>query len=133
MPLPSDLRDGAVVQNRPPCFEVERVPLGGAPGVLVRGEVDIGTAPELTAVLDAAIRDSRGAFILDLCDVEFLDSSGVNVVLRALAMLGRSDRALAVVCPHGPVRRVFEVAGIADLLALFDSRDQVAASLRPAS
>jgi anti-anti-sigma factor len=95
--------------------------------------VDIGTAPELTAVLDAAIRDSRGAFILDLCDVEFLDSSGVNVVLRTLAMLGRSDRALAVVCPHRPVRQVFEVAGIADLLALFDSRDQVAASLRPAS
>jgi anti-anti-sigma factor len=132
MPLPSDFRDGAVVQNRPPCFEVERAPLRGAPGVRVRGEVDIDTAAELTAVLDAAIRDSRGAFVLDLCDVDFLDSSGVTVVLRALAMLGRSDRALAVVCPPGPARRVFEVAGIADLLALFDSRDQVAASLRPA-
>jgi anti-anti-sigma factor len=133
MPSSSDFRDGAVVQNRPPRFEVERAPLRGAPGVLVRGEVDIGTAAELTAVLDAAIRDSGGVFVLDLCDVNFLDSSGVNVVLRARAMLGRSDRALAVICPPGPARRVFEMAGIADLLALFDSRDEVAASLRPAS
>jgi anti-anti-sigma factor len=132
MPLPSDFRDGAVVENPPPCFEVERAPLRGAPGVLVRGEVDIETAPELIAVLDAAIRESRGAFVLDLCDVDFLDSSGLHLVLRARAMLGRSDRPLAVVCPPGPPRRVFEVAGVADLLALYDSREQVAASLRPA-
>lgn len=132
MRSPSDFPDGPVVQNRPPCFEVERAPLRGAPGVLVRGEVDIETAAELSGVLDAAIRDSRGVFVLDLCDVDFLDSSGVNVILRARAMLGRSDRALAVICPPGAPRRVFEMAGIAELLALFDSRDQLATSLRPA-
>ena len=45
-------------------------------------------------------------------------------------MLGREERALVVVCPPGPARRIFELAGIADLLALFDSRADAAASLR---
>ena len=117
--------------NRPPQFKVERAPLAGAPGVLVRGEVDISTVPELALALDAAIRDREGAFVVDLCDVDFLDSTGVSVLVRARAVLARDDRALVVVCPAGPARRVFELAGITDLLALFDSREAAAAALRP--
>ena len=120
------------VTARPPCFTVEPAPLLGAPGLLVRGDVDIDTAPRLTEALDAAIRETRGAFVVDLCEVDFLDSSGVNVLVRARAVLGREDRSLVVICPPGPARRIFEVAGIADLLALFDSRERAAASLQRA-
>jgi anti-sigma B factor antagonist len=133
MQLRSDFADTAVMTDRPPGFAVEPAPLAGAPGVLIRGEIDISTAAELTAALDAAIRDTWGAFVLDLSDVDFVDSTALNVLLRARAMLGRADRALVIVCPPGPARRVFEVAGIADLLVLFDSRSQAAASLQPAS
>ena len=110
------------MSTQPPVFEVHRAAVSGAPGVIVRGELDISTARQLTAALDAAIRESVGAFVVDLSDVEFLDSSGVNVLVRARAVLGREERDLVVVCPPGPARRIFEVAGIADLLALFDSR-----------
>ena len=120
------------VTQQPPGFAIEHAPLSGAPGVIVRGEVDISTAPRLTTALDAAIRESVGAFVVDLCDVEFLDSSAVNVLVRARAVLGREERALVVVCPPGPARRTFELAGIADLLALFDSRADAAASLQRA-
>jgi len=132
MRLRSDSPDTAVMTDRPPGFAVERAPLAGAPGVLVRGEVDIATAAQLTAALDAAIRDTCGAFVVDLTDVAFLDSTALNVLLRARSILGRADRALVIVCPPGPAKRVFEVAGIADLLMLFDSRSQAAASLQPA-
>lgn len=118
---------------RPPGFEVERAPLSGAPGVLVRGDIDINTAPRLTETLDAAIHQTRGAFVIDLSHVSFLDSSGVHLLLRTRALLGREDRALVVICPPGPARRIFEVAGITDLFALFDSRDRAAALLQPAS
>ena len=101
--------------------------------MLLRGELDLGTAAQLTATLDAAIRESRGAFVIDLCEVTFLDSSGVSVLVRARAVLGREERALLIVCPHGPARRIFELAGIADLLELFETRDQAAATLQPAA
>ena len=117
--------------DRPPAFEIERAPQLGAPGVLVRGEVDLATAPRLTEELDAAMRESVGAFVVDLCDVTFLDSTGVTVLLHARAVLGREDRHLVLVCPPGAVRRIFEVAGIDDLFAFFESRDEAAASLQP--
>jgi anti-anti-sigma factor len=119
------------VTDRPSAFAIEPVPLSGAPGVRVRGEVDLATAPALTTALDAAIRDSLGAFVIDLGDVTFLDSSAVSALLRARAALGREDRDLVIVCPPGAPRRIFEIAGITDLFALFDSRDEAAASLHP--
>ena len=119
--------------GRPPqAFAVEQAGVGGAPGVTVRGEVDVAAVPELMAALDAAIRETTGAFVIDLCEVEFLDSAGLSVLLRARALLGREERELAVVCPPGPVRRLFEVVGIADLLILFRSRAEAAAALVPA-
>jgi len=108
------------------------VGMRGAPGVAVHGEVDVAAVPTLVAALDQAIRESTGAFVIDLCDVEFLDSAGLSVLLRARALLGSDDRQLAVVCPPGAVRRLFEVAGIADLLILFGSREDAAAALVPA-
>jgi hypothetical protein len=51
--------------------------------------------------------------------------------MRARALLGREERALAVVCPPGPVRRLFEVAGVIDLLFLYSSREEAAAALVP--
>jgi anti-sigma B factor antagonist len=121
------------VRGRSPrAFEVDDVGLQGAPGVVVHGEVDINAAPALGAALDAAIRDSVGAFIIDLSDVDFIDSSGVHALLRARGVLGREDRALGVVCPFGPVRRVFEVSGSAELFVLYGSREEAAAALVPA-
>jgi anti-anti-sigma factor len=64
--------------------------------------------PALTAVLEEVIRASVGTFIVDLREVNFLDSSAVNVLVRARAVLGREDRELVVICPPGPARRIFE-------------------------
>lgn len=120
----------AHAMERPPGFDVERAPLSGAPGVLVLGEVDVDTAGELITALDAAIRESQGAFVVDLSDVEFLASCGVSVLIRARALLGREERAIVLVCPPGPARRALEVTGVADLFTLFRSRDHAAAWLQ---
>lgn len=97
----------------------------------MHGEIDIGTVQDLEAALDAAIRESDGAFIIDLSDVGFLDSSGLHVLLRARSLLGRKDRALAVICQPGPVRRVLELSGTADLFFTYGSREEAAAALVP--
>lgn len=113
------------------AFAVHPVDLLDAPGVAIEGEVDLSSAPSLELALDEAIRESEGAFVIDLSDLEFLDSSGLSVLLHARAVLGREDRGLAVICPPGPVRRLFEVAGVRDLLFPFDSREEAAAALVP--
>ena len=117
--------------GRPPGFGVEDFDLHGTSGVAVRGEVDVSVVPQLVHALDAAIRDSWGALVVDLRAADFLDSSGLGALLRARALLGREDRELVVVCPPGPVRRLFEVVGIDDLLIFYDSREDAAAALVP--
>jgi anti-sigma B factor antagonist len=119
-----------VAADLPPAFQVDWAPVSGAPGVAVRGEVDINTVARLSEALDHAVRESSGALIVDLSDVVFLGSTGLTALVRARAQLGREDRALVVVCPPGPVRRLFELVGIVDLFELFDSREEAAASLR---
>jgi anti-sigma B factor antagonist len=120
-----------VTLARPHALRVVEADLDGAPGVALRGELDLAEVPGLEMALDEAIRTSRGAFVLDLTGVEFIDSSGLAVILRARALLAREDRALAIVCRPGPVRRLFDLAGVADLLFLFSSRAEAAAALVP--
>jgi anti-sigma B factor antagonist len=114
-------------------LRVDAFSLGPAAGLTAQGQVDLATAPELEEHLDVAIRESAGPFALDLSGVDFLDSSGLQILLRARGLLGREDRALAVICPHGPVRRVFELSGLSTAFALYPSREAAAADLVPAS
>jgi len=111
--------------------KVRDVQLENAPGVAVKGEVDIADARALEDALQKAIITSVGAFVIDLSDLEFIDSSGLHVLHRARDLLGREDRQLAVVCPYGPVRRVFELSGLSELFTLFATREDAAAALTP--
>ena len=116
---------------RPPGFSVEQESLADAPGVRVSGEVDLSTAPQLTAVLERMIPTTQGPLVVDLCDVEFVGSSAISVLLRIRAVLGREDRQMLVVCPQGPIRRTFDTAGVGDVFLFFESREQAAAALKP--
>jgi anti-sigma B factor antagonist len=111
------------------AFEVVDLPTDGVAGVAVRGEVELATAPTLTAALEEGIRRSSGAFVVDLVAVDFLDSSGVACLVRARALLGRDERALALVCPPGRVRRVLELTGIDELVPVYGSRDELTRAL----
>jgi anti-sigma B factor antagonist len=119
--------------ERPPPFSVATTTLSGAPCVCARGELDVATVSVLAEPLEQLIRESAGVLVVDLCDVSFLDSTGISVLVRARALLGRGDRELLLVCPPGPLRRVLELTGVADLFAIAGSREDAAASLLPRS
>ncbi|HWK26139.1 MAG TPA: STAS domain-containing protein [Solirubrobacter sp.] len=74
--------------------------------LVLYGELDIVTAPRLSALVDA-LRARRHAVALDLSEITFMDSTGLATLLAAGAELRRPSHA---------VRRVFELAGVARLL-----------------
>lgn len=107
-------------------------PLRGVPGIAVQGEIDLAVAPELQERLDAAIAGTLGALVLDLSGATFLDSTGIGLLLRARALLGRDERSLVLVCPPGRVRDVLELCGVDELFAIFATPDEARAALVPA-
>jgi anti-sigma B factor antagonist len=79
-----------------------------------------------------AVWNTVGAFVLDLTEVTFLDSSGLHALLRARAYLAREDRSLVLVCPTGPARRVLDLASVLDTFVVYPSAEAAADALVPA-
>src|SRR5204863_6634332 len=86
------------------------------------GELDIATAPELEAALDAAIECARRFVVLDLGEVCFLDASTLRVMLRAHRRLEERGGRLVIVCSDPLVAQLFEITGLADVLSVTGSR-----------
>jgi anti-anti-sigma factor len=86
--------------------------------VVVRGEVDLATAPAFRAALDDAL-DGAGRVEVDLRDTTFMDSCGLVVLVTAHRRLGQAREALVIRDPSPEVRRVMDIAGVS---GLFDVR-----------
>ena len=115
---------------------VERNPLSisletrdGVTVVAGHGYVDLSTRLKLSTALNELVAEGRDDVVVDLCEVEFIDSTGLGVLMNALRRLTRQRRTLRVACAPGPVRRVFELAGLEGTFAIFDSREDACASL----
>jgi len=93
----------------------------GATVVVVRGELDVLTAPELTTWLDDLVRRGRGDIVIDLSEAGFIDSLGLHTLLNLQRRLSRRSRALAVVCGEGPVRHAIELTRLQDALGVVSS------------
>ena len=88
------------------------------------GEVHVSTAPELAEELDAALKAGRTRIVLDFSDVEFIDSTGLSVLLNALRRLGRVDGALSLVCTNPTVLRLFEITRLDATFDIVATRDE---------
>jgi anti-sigma B factor antagonist len=111
-------------------MDVERTPHG----LVLSGELDSASAALLDDALRAALLASTGVFVLDLSGLSFMDSGGVNELLRARSLLGREERELALVYPpETVVQRVLSLVGIADLFTVFATPAEAEAALGPAN
>ncbi|HUY30145.1 MAG TPA: STAS domain-containing protein [Acidimicrobiales bacterium] len=89
----------------------------GAPGttvVALRGEIDISNVDELAAVISDRLPEVPGAVVVDASGLDFLDSSGIALLLRLSA---RAD-TLVIRSPTHVVRRVIGAAGLTDVLGV---------------
>jgi len=102
----------------PPGFGITLDTEATEPRVVVTGELDLLTSPQLQEALAGLIADKRAQRVVaDLTGVTFFDSSALNVVLRAQRQAGEQDVELAVV-PSPAVSRVIELTGVAEHLSV---------------
>ena len=88
--------------------------------VLVAGELDLATAPDLDRALTTALTDADDV-VLDLSQVTFIDSTGLSAILAGVSasQLNRGKLTISSTLAPQP-RRLFELAGMDGALPLID-------------
>lgn len=108
-----------------PKFSVADEDLDGETRVLsAAGEIHVSTAPELAAHLSAALAAGRRRIVLDFAEVEFIDSTGLSVLLNALRRLNRRGGTMTLACTNPTVLRLFEITRLDATFDIVASRDE---------
>ncbi|MGH2899697.1 MAG: STAS domain-containing protein, partial [Solirubrobacteraceae bacterium] len=94
----------------------------GAHVLIVRGEIHVSTAPEFAQRLSAAIDSGKIAIVLDMAAVEFIDSTGLSVLLNGLRLVTQMHGRMALVCSNPTVLRLFQITSLDDTFDIFDDR-----------
>jgi anti-sigma B factor antagonist len=89
---------------------------GSLQTLVLRGELDLATAPELEDAVAAVSRDGARELVLDLRHVAFMDSSGLRTVLAAMDTCRLHGCEFMLIPGTGACRRLFELTGVLDEL-----------------
>lgn len=92
---------------------------GSAEIVVVRGEIDLATADAVRAHLNKAFECS-GAVVLDLREVEFMDTQGLALVIEAEQSSAESGTRFAITRAPDHVHRLFDMIGLTPRLTIVD-------------
>lgn len=94
----------------------------------VAGEIDVYTAPRLREVLVDLVAAGRHRLIVDVERVEFLDSTGLGVLVGGLKRVRSHDGSLDVVCTHDRLLKIFRITGLTKVFGIYDSVTAAVAS-----
>jgi anti-sigma B factor antagonist len=86
--------------------------------IVVSGELDIASAPELEQALDQIRPDVTKLVIVDLRELEFMDSTGLSIIVRAHQRLSEDGCELTLIKGPPQVQRLLDLTGVADRVRL---------------
>ena len=89
--------------------------------VAVTGELDIHTAPGLQSAISELIDDGVHDLVIDLTTTEFIDSTGLGVLVAALKKARAHRGSLRLVCSQERLLKVFRITGLLQDFAIHDS------------
>ncbi len=121
----------------PVPFDVKSERLeNGVIALAVEGELDLDTAPELDRPLGEALAEGgEPSVLIDLSACEFIDSTGIALIVRAWQRVDRGARGegsgrLVICCSNDQVERLLKITGVESSISMHGSRDSALAELR---
>ncbi|MER6983247.1 STAS domain-containing protein [Streptomyces carpinensis] len=93
----------------------------------VEGYLDVDTATELQAHLANQLHHGRRHFLLDLTGVPFMDSSGMNIILRVYQEVRDRPGSVHIIAPAPAVRRILDLTGVSITVPVSETVDEALA------
>jgi anti-sigma B factor antagonist len=95
--------------------------------VRMTGDLDVATAPELRSHLLTLIEDGQAALTVDLDGLDFMDSSGIGVLLGALKRARTKDGEVTLICSNELLLTVLSITGLNSVFPIYDSVESLLA------
>ena len=105
---------------RPGELRIQTARVGTRIELSLAGELDLVSAPQLESELMAVESPEAGEVLIDLAEIEFVDSTGLRVLLGAAKHADATGHKLLVRHVGGQARRLFEIAGVMDQFSFED-------------
>ncbi|HEB12389.1 MAG TPA: anti-sigma factor antagonist [Actinobacteria bacterium] len=93
------------------------------------GEVDVYTAPKLKSRLVDLVDQGKFKIVVDLEKVDFMDSSGLGVLVGGLKRVRSHEGAIALICTQENILKIFRITGLVKVFPIFDDQDQAIQSV----
>ena len=94
----------------------------------VGGEIDVYTAPQLRQRLIELVEAGQAHIIVDMEQVEFLDSTGLGVLVGGLKRVRALDGSLRLVCAQERILKIFRITGLEKVFGIYGSVDEALAA-----
>jgi anti-sigma B factor antagonist len=91
--------------------------------VAVGGEIDVYTAPKLRDKITELVAEGVYTIVIDMESVEFLDSTGLGVLVGGLKKVRAHDGSLELICTQDRLLKIFRITGLAKVFVIHDSAD----------
>jgi anti-sigma B factor antagonist len=106
-------------------FELTEEQLDGDTRVIsVSGEIHVTTAPEFSQRLNDAIAAGTRGVVIDMSGVEFIDSTGLSVLLNGLRRVTRAEGQMSLVVSNPTVLRLFEITKLDSTFDIQPTREK---------
>jgi anti-sigma B factor antagonist len=101
---------------------------GGASVVAISGRLALGGETEkLEAAVNGLLARDRKKIVLDIAGLDYVDSSGVGMLVSCLTNVKKAGGELKVAGANPRIRRIFSMTGVESVLPMFDSVDAATA------
>jgi anti-anti-sigma factor len=108
-------------------FNVETRNRDQAVVIGVTGELDLASSPALERELERGVASQAEVVVVDLRQLDFMDSTGLSVLVRAHQRATENGKRFGVVRGPQQVQRLLSLTGVADRLTLADSPEELLA------
>jgi anti-anti-sigma factor len=90
---------------------------------VLHGSLDIATSPSLRAALMEAAEHEAHAIVVDLTDLEFLDSTGLGALIGAHKRAAEMNGSVRLVAHEGQILRLLRITGLLDIFSVYPNLD----------
>lgn len=102
---------------------------GNYPTLNLEGEVDAYTCSSFREAMIEALESHGKDLIINMCDVEYIDSSGLGALVGGLKRVSEKQGRIFVVCSNPQVRKVFDITGLVKVFPVYETVDDAAKAM----